>query len=152
MPYVTFDRGMLMRLKKALAAARGREFVFEGNQYDPGYAKYMIEHLENEFGKRGEETTPTQAAYARAVLEGGDLDEIAGAYAFFSTNHGGQGSEGYHALSILSREFAPGLLWRESNLNSAQADAYDEAADLFGGAPYERMGQQRRGPMNGVRR
>ena len=152
MPYVTFDRGMLMRLKKALAAAHGKDFVFEGNQYDPAYARYLIEHLENEFGKRDEEATPTQADYARAVLEGGDLDEIAGAYAFFSMNHRGQGSEGYHALSILSQEFAPGAMWRESNLNSAQADAYDEAADLFGAAPYERMGPQRRGPLNGVRR
>lgn len=83
--------------------------------------------------------------YVGEVLERGDFDEISGTYAFFSLNHDGQNSFSYGALSILSEEFSPGMSWSESNLNAAEADAFDAAAVAFGAEPYERMGPQERG-------
>lgn len=82
--------------------------------------------------------------YAGQVLESGDFDAISGTYAFFSSNHGGQNSWSYRTLSLIGEEFSPGMMWRESNLNGAEADAYDEAAEAFGGDFYERMGPQGR--------
>ena len=50
---VEFTPAKVKKLKKALAeavAANQDEFVFEGNAYVVGYAKYLIQFLEHQFG------------------------------------------------------------------------------------------------------
>ncbi len=50
---VNFDREKLVRFKKAYAAAvrtGNQQFTFEGREVVVGYAKYMIEYLEMQFG------------------------------------------------------------------------------------------------------
>lgn len=157
---VTFDRAMLTRLKKALAAAGGRDFVFEGNEMDPGYARYLIEYLEGQFASaelaavdadREEEYGGSPAEYVASALEHGDLDLIVGTVVFLRNNFDEMmlqwGPELDRAFRLVERaghlpeDFTP-------NLNGDQADAYDEAAEFFGGMPYERF-PQRRGPLNG---
>ena len=47
--YITFDYATLQRFKKALKEATDElktEFTFEENEFDTGYAKYLIEYLE----------------------------------------------------------------------------------------------------------
>lgn len=49
MPNVVFTRDTLKLFKRAYnnATRRGHEsFIFEGNEYLVGYAKYLIEYLE----------------------------------------------------------------------------------------------------------
>jgi hypothetical protein len=51
-PRITFTAGRLIEFKTAYhtAVAAGREtFSFDGNLYDIGYAKYLIEYLEDRF-------------------------------------------------------------------------------------------------------
>jgi hypothetical protein len=45
---VVWDRAMLERFKAALVAREPRDepFAFEGHDFDPGYARYLIEYLE----------------------------------------------------------------------------------------------------------
>jgi hypothetical protein len=47
---INFDRPMRERLRKAHAAAVAKNqdsFIFEGNEYFVGYAKYLLEHMDN---------------------------------------------------------------------------------------------------------
>lgn len=37
---------MLARFKKAYAACKGQNFMFDEREFVPGYAKYLIEYLE----------------------------------------------------------------------------------------------------------
>ena len=37
---------MLIRFKRAYADCKGKNFVFDGREFVPGYAKYLIEYLE----------------------------------------------------------------------------------------------------------
>lgn len=51
---ITFDRLKLSRLKKRYGIAREKKeesFRFEGSEFVTDYAKYLIEYLENKFGK-----------------------------------------------------------------------------------------------------
>jgi len=43
----------LTRLKQAYANCETETFVFEGREILKAYAKYMIEHLENQFNSKG---------------------------------------------------------------------------------------------------
>lgn len=50
---VNFDRAMALRLKaryQQAVKAEETEFTFEGNSLLTGYAKYLVEHLANQFG------------------------------------------------------------------------------------------------------
>jgi len=54
--HINFDISTLKRFKKAYEKATNEsktEFTFEDNEFDSGYAKYLIEYLEMEtnFGK-----------------------------------------------------------------------------------------------------
>jgi hypothetical protein len=46
---VSFDKPTLRKFKKVYNQALGDAFVFEGNLYVKGYAKYLIEYLEMKF-------------------------------------------------------------------------------------------------------
>jgi hypothetical protein len=50
---VKFDRAKRERLRKAYNDAKDRVevFAFEGDDYFVGYAKYLLEHLDNVLGK-----------------------------------------------------------------------------------------------------
>ncbi len=48
---VTWTRPMLTRFKQALLAAKQAEqdvFIFDGNNYTCGYARYLVEFLETQ--------------------------------------------------------------------------------------------------------
>jgi len=47
---INWTRPMLERFRKALAKAKGEAFIFEGNEFDPGYARYLIQYLETQLG------------------------------------------------------------------------------------------------------
>jgi hypothetical protein len=56
MTTVNFDYAMLQRFKRAFkkATKESKEvFIFEGNEFVIGYAKYLIEYLEEQFKKGG---------------------------------------------------------------------------------------------------
>lgn len=53
---IEFNAGKLSKLKKQYKSAKdgGKDtFMFEGHELDVGYAKYLIEYLETQFGKGG---------------------------------------------------------------------------------------------------
>lgn len=53
---ISFDRAKLASLKAAYADATKADllsFVFDGSEWDTGYAKYAIEYLESEMAKKG---------------------------------------------------------------------------------------------------
>jgi hypothetical protein len=52
--YINFNFVSLQQFKKAFIKATKESktvFTFEGNEFDSGYAKYLIEYLEAHFGK-----------------------------------------------------------------------------------------------------
>ena len=54
MTMINWTRPMLSRFIQAHdAAAKGKQTmcIFDGNEFDTGYAGYLIEYLEGEFGK-----------------------------------------------------------------------------------------------------
>jgi len=53
--YITFDYTTLQQFKKAYKKATKELktiFTFEGNEFDTGYAKYLIEYLEMNLNKK----------------------------------------------------------------------------------------------------
>ncbi len=130
-----------------MAEAEGDSFVFQGHEIDVRYAKYLIEYLEGQFGVRSAHMSP--AEYAQAVIELGDIDELRGAYAFFLHDETLDGRVRAPIVWMLERHVGADVY----NLSSDEADAYDTAAEIFGGAPYQRMGAKKhRGPLNRYRR
>jgi hypothetical protein len=51
-PIIEWTPAKLKRLIKAVEAAEGDTFVFEGHEYLKSYAKYLIEYLQMEFGEK----------------------------------------------------------------------------------------------------
>lgn len=39
-------------------------FAFEGKEYTPNYAKYLIEHLDNELNRANNTATPHESSYS----------------------------------------------------------------------------------------
>ena len=50
-PVITWTRPMLERFKKALAKANGKNFTFDGHEFVSGYAKYLIDYLEEKLSR-----------------------------------------------------------------------------------------------------
>ncbi len=52
---IAWTRPMLERFKVAWACADGKNFTFDGYEFDSRYAKYLIEHLDANLAPTGGE-------------------------------------------------------------------------------------------------